>query len=202
MSDGQIGGGVKKVLYTLKTVQQIGVHKAAKALSSKNACKACALGMGGQQGGMRNELGEFPSVCNKSVQAQSSDTQHPIPMEVFTHSLSDLKELDAREFDRLGRLRVPIYKARGDDRYRPVDWDAAMKIAIDRLSATDPSRTFFYASGRSSNEAGFLFQLLARVLWHKQRDELLLLLSSGNERRTGANHWDRDRDSRARGFKS
>ena len=72
MSQEQIiGGGAKKVLYTLDTVRRMGVVKSAKALRSKNTCKACALGMGGQQGGMTNELGEFPSVCNKSVQALS-----------------------------------------------------------------------------------------------------------------------------------
>ncbi|MCS6762073.1 MAG: hypothetical protein MO846_08900 [Candidatus Devosia symbiotica] len=44
--------------------------KAAKARTAKNACKACAYGMGGQRSSMTNELNEFPSVCNKSVQAQ------------------------------------------------------------------------------------------------------------------------------------
>ncbi|MDB5535910.1 MAG: putative formate dehydrogenase oxidoreductase protein, partial [Devosia sp.] len=45
-----VGGGPKKVLYTLQTVGRMGVGKAAKALTSKNACKACAYGMGGQRG--------------------------------------------------------------------------------------------------------------------------------------------------------
>ncbi len=49
-----IGGGAKKVLYTLKTVQKIGLKNSSKALNSKNTCKACGLGMGGQQGGMTN----------------------------------------------------------------------------------------------------------------------------------------------------
>lgn len=158
-----VGGGVKKVMYTLQTAQKIGVAKTAKALTSKNACKACGLGMGGQLGGMRNELGEFPSVCNKSVQAQSTDTQPAIPDEVFQHTINDLKELDSLELDRLGRLGAPIYKAAASDRYRKISWDEAMGILYDRLSEIDPDRTFFYSSGRSSNEAGFLFQLLARV---------------------------------------
>ena len=75
-----VGGGAKKILYTLQTVGRIGLAKSAKALNSKNACKACGLGMGGQHGGMTNELGEFPAVCNKSVQAQSTDIQPPFPM--------------------------------------------------------------------------------------------------------------------------
>ena len=87
-----VGGGTKKILYTLKTAQRIGWVKSAKALSAKNACKACGLGMGGQRGGMTNELGEFPSVCNKSVQAQSTDIQPPIPKEIFDHDLEDFQQ--------------------------------------------------------------------------------------------------------------
>jgi len=158
-----IGGGAKKVLYTLRTVQRMGVVKAAKALTSKNTCKACGLGMGGQRGGMTDELGEFPAVCNKSVQAQSSDVQPAIPEEVFAHSLSELRELSGREMEHLGRLNFPLHKAKGEDRYRPIGWDEAMAIAGARLKAVKPERAFFYSSGRSSNEAGFLLQLMARV---------------------------------------
>ena len=113
-----IGGGAKKVLYTLDTLRRIGVGKAAKALTAKNTCKACGYGMGGQLGGMTNELGEFPSVCNKSVQAQSTDIQAPIPHGIFEHEIADLAELSGREMEHLGRLNTPLFKARGDDRYR------------------------------------------------------------------------------------
>ncbi len=158
-----VGGGAKKVLYTLATVRQIGVGKAAKALSSKNTCKACAYGMGGQMGGMTNELGEFPSVCNKSVQAQSTDIQPPIPREIFEHRIDDLAALSGREMERLGRLDTPIFRSAGSGRYRPVSWNWAIAYAAEQLAGTDPARTFFYSSGRSSNEAGFVFQLLARA---------------------------------------
>ncbi|MDP3735964.1 MAG: FdhF/YdeP family oxidoreductase [Hyphomonadaceae bacterium] len=163
MTKPAIGGGAKKVLYTLSTVQRMGVAKAAKALTSKNACKACGLGMGGQRGGMTDELGEFPSVCNKSVQAQSTDVQPAIPEEVFAHPIAELRELSGHELEHLGRLGTPIWKATDSDRYEPICWDRAMEIAGARFAAAKPDRTFFYSSGRSSNEAGFLLQLLARV---------------------------------------
>jgi molybdopterin-dependent oxidoreductase alpha subunit len=158
-----VGGGPKKLLYTVETIRRIGVGKAAKALTSRNTCKACGYGMGGQLGGMTNELGEFPSVCNKSVQAQSTDIQPAIPAEVFGHPLSDLQELSGREMERLGRLNTPLFRREGGERYEPVKWDWAIAHATDRLGAVDPARAFFYSSGRSSNEAGFVFQLLARV---------------------------------------
>src|SRR5687767_8705184 len=158
-----IGGGAKKVLYTLDTVRRIGVGKAAKALTAKNTCKACAYGMGGQKGGMVNELGEFPSVCNKSVQAQQTDIQPAIPHAIFEHSIAELAELSGKQMEQLGRLNVPVFKSKGAGRYRPVSWNWAIAYAAEQLAATDPGRTFFYSSGRSSNEAGFVFQLLARI---------------------------------------
>ncbi len=159
----RVGGGAKKVLYTLKTVQRIGLANSAKALTAKNACKACGLGMGGQRGGMTDELGDFPSVCNKSVQAQSTDIQPPIPEEIFEHPISELRDLSGHEMEHLGRLNTPVFKAAGADRYNPIGWDEAMSIAAERFAAATPERTFFYSSGRSSNEAGFVLQLLARA---------------------------------------
>ncbi|WP_240549478.1 FdhF/YdeP family oxidoreductase [Devosia salina] len=158
-----VGGGPKKVLYTLATIGQMGVGKAAKALTAKNTCKACAYGMGGQKGGMTNELGEFPSVCNKSVQAQSTDIQPAIPGAIFDHTIDDLAELTGREMEKLGRLGTPLFRRAGSNRFEPLDWDSALDHAAHRLAETEPARSFFYSSGRSSNEAGFLFQLLARA---------------------------------------
>ncbi|MFV8817255.1 FdhF/YdeP family oxidoreductase [Haliea sp. E17] len=159
----QVGGGGKKILYTLNTARRIGLINSARALKSHNACKACGLGMGGQRGGMTNELDEFPSVCNKSVQAQSTDIQQPIPGEVFAHTLTEFRELSAHQLEHLGRLGQPLYKAAGEDRYREVDWDWALARAADAFRKTRPDRSFFYSSGRSSNEAGFVLQLLARL---------------------------------------
>ena len=158
-----VGGGPKKVLYTLRTVKRIGLKSSAKALKSKNACKACGLGMGGQAGGMTNELGEFPSVCNKSIQAQSTDIQAPIPEEIFQHSIDELNELSAREVEHLGRLGHPVYKAKDSQHYELVDWSWAIDFAASKFNQTDANKTFFYSSGRSSNEAGFVLQLLARL---------------------------------------
>lgn len=162
-TSGIVGGGPKKVLYTLSTITRMGVGKSAKALTSKNACKACAYGMGGQRGGMTNELDEFPSVCNKSVQAQSTDIQPPIPHEIFSHSIAELGELTGKEMEHLGRLGVPLFRRAGSERFEPIEWEEALDHAAERLRETDPGRSFFYSSGRSSNEAGFLFQLLARA---------------------------------------
>ena len=158
-----VGGGPKKVLYTLKTVARIGLLNSAKALNSKNTCKACGLGMGGQRGGMTNEKDEFPSVCNKSIQAQSTDIQLPIPEDLFTHTLDDFKQLSAYEIEHLGRLNTPLFKSADGNKYAPISWEFALDKMTRAFTAADPSRSFFYSSGRSSNEAGFVLQLLARL---------------------------------------
>lgn len=158
-----VGGGAKKLLYAADTILKMGVGKSAKALTAKNTCKACAYGMGGQRGGMTNELGEFPSVCNKSVQAQSTDIQPGIPHEIFDHPIAELAGFSGREMERLGRLNTPLFRAAGDTQYRPISWDRALYHAAEKLGAARPERSFFYSSGRSSNEAGFVLQLLARA---------------------------------------
>lgn len=159
-----VGGGTKKVLYTLQTLARIGLRDSTKALRSHNACKACGLGMGGQRGGMTNELDEFPSVCNKSIQAQSTDIQKAIPTALFDkHPISDFQELSGREIEHLGRLGAPIYKAAGASHYREISWDDAYRLCVEAMQNTPPQRSFFYSSGRSSNEAGFILQLFARL---------------------------------------
>ncbi len=165
MSDTKnaVGGGFKKILYALKTLKGIGIGNASKALRANNTCKACGLGMGGQSGGMTDEQGMFPSVCNKSVQAQSTDIQPSIPDEIFTYSLEDFRELTPHELEHIGRLGKPIYKPSGASTYRIVDWEWALDHVAEKLEHTDADKSFFYSSGRSSNEAGFVFQLLARL---------------------------------------
>ncbi len=158
-----VGGGAKKILYTLNTVRRIGLLQSAKALTANNACKACGLGMGGQRGGMTNEKDEFPSVCNKSVQAQSTDIQHPIPSEIFDHSIEDLKDLSGHQMEHLGRLNTPLYKGANASHFEAISWPNAIDIAVARFMSCEPQRSFFYSSGRSSNEAGFLLQLFSRM---------------------------------------
>jgi molybdopterin-dependent oxidoreductase alpha subunit len=62
-----------------------------------------------------------------------------------------------------GRLTTPILYEREHGRFRAIDWDTAYAIAARELRALPPSAVAFYASGRSSNEAAFLWQLAARA---------------------------------------
>ncbi len=157
-------GGWNAIFYSLRLALRSGPFQLLKALASKNACKTCALGMGGQKGGMRNESGRFPSVCNKSVQAQSSDMQAGVDDEFFArHSVAELSTWTPRELEHSGRLVSPLICEPGSEHYRPISWPEAMDRLAVKMKSTSPERSFFYFSGRSSNEAGFLLQLFARV---------------------------------------
>ena len=135
-----------------------------KALSSKNTCKTCALGMGGQVGGMRNEQNHWPEVCKKSIQAMAADMRGAIQPEFFKRfSIDRLRQFSPREMEHAGRITTPLLLAPGDTHYKPVSWDDAFGRIESKLKRTDPDRSFFYFSGRSSNEAGFLLQLFARM---------------------------------------
>jgi molybdopterin-dependent oxidoreductase alpha subunit len=159
------GGGWPAIWYTLRKARQAGgLWKMYKAMRSRNACKTCALGMGGQNGGMVNERGRFPEVCKKSLQAQAADMQAAIPEEFWSqYSIAQLQRFSPRELETRGRLVQPVLYQRGQQFYRPISWDEAHQRISGRLKQLSPDETFWYFSGRSSNEAGFLLQLFARL---------------------------------------
>jgi molybdopterin-dependent oxidoreductase alpha subunit len=165
MKQARAGGGLSAVRYTLQKARQAGgMIRFTRRMQLHNACKTCAVGMGGQHGGMRNEQGSFPEVCKKSVQAQAADMQPPIGEEIFArYTVAELERLSGRELEGLGRLGFPLLWRQGATHYRRVGWDEAYSVAAAALRETQPSRTFFYSSGRSSNEAAFLLQCFARV---------------------------------------
>jgi molybdopterin-dependent oxidoreductase alpha subunit len=159
------GGGWRAILYSLKKSREMGgLWKLWRAMRSKNACKTCALGMGGQRGGMVNEIGSFPEVCKKSLQAMAADMQGAIQPDFWsTYSVPQLQAFSPRELESCGRLVQPVLLEEGQQYYRPIDWDEANRRIAGRLKSTPADDTFWYFSGRSSNEAGFLLQLFARL---------------------------------------
>lgn len=158
-------GGFPAIRYVLgKAIESRRPWELWRRMRARNTCKTCALGMGGQRGGMRNEAGHFPEVCKKSLQAQVADMRGPIPDRTFTEvSLAILQHARPRELERLGRLAYPVYAGPGDTHLRRLSWEEALDLAGERLRAAAPERTFWYASGRASNEAAFLMQLVARM---------------------------------------
>jgi len=80
------------------------------------------------------------------------------------HPVSDLLTRTEHWLGQQGRLVEPVHKAAGSDHYVPVSWDEAFAIVADRLNALDsPDQASFYTSGRTSNEAAFVYQLFVRA---------------------------------------
>lgn len=159
------GGGWQAIAYTLRMARRAGgFWKLYRAMRRRNTCKTCALGMGGQRGGMVNERGHFPEVCKKSMQAMVADMQGRIAPEFFTrYGFDELRALSPRELESCGRLNAPLFAGPADTHYRVISWDEALSRAAERFMRTPAIQNFFYFSGRASNEAAFLWQLFARL---------------------------------------
>lgn len=159
------GGGWAAIRYSLQKAKEVGgPWKLYQALRTRNACKTCALGMGGQRGGMVNERGSFPEVCKKSMQAMASDMQPAITQDFWAkHSIAELKTWTPHQLETAGRLIQPVLYREGATHYQTISWNEAYERMVQHLAARSADESFWYFSGRSSNEAAFLLQLLARL---------------------------------------
>ena len=81
-----------------------------------------------------------------------------------THELSELRNLSAKELLDLGEIQCPFYKSSNDQTYSAITYSEALGIITEKLKSVDPRKSFFYASGRSSNEASFLLDLFAKTM--------------------------------------
>jgi molybdopterin-dependent oxidoreductase alpha subunit len=81
------------------------------------------------------------------------------------HSIADMEAHSDHWIGKLGRLTEPLYVAPGDTHYRPISWDDAYALIARHLKELDsPDESIFYTSGRTSNEAAFLYQALVRAM--------------------------------------
>ena len=80
------------------------------------------------------------------------------------HSVRSLSEQSDYWLNRQGRIAQPMFLRAGQSHYEPVTWDDAFDLLANALGACEsPHRAVFYTSGRTSNEAAFLYQLLVRA---------------------------------------
>ena len=110
------------------------------------------------------KLAEFCENGAKAV-AWEATRKRVRPAFFAEHSVQQLRQLDDHNLEHFGRLTDPMYLAPGASHYTPISWDDALRLVADRLTALpDPNRAVFYTSGRCSNEAAFVYQLMARRL--------------------------------------
>lgn len=159
-----IGGGLPVIEFWAEHTLSPEGPKLWKTLFHHSACLSCSWGTGGQKGGFTNEEGEKLQRCMKSVEAISAEIKPPIKQHFFEqNSINELQKLTSLEADRLGRLSFPVILREGKSHYERISWSEIYEIAETAFRKT-PERVASYSSGRSSNEAAFLLQLMMRTL--------------------------------------
>lgn len=79
------------------------------------------------------------------------------------HSVQELQEKSDRWLNDQGRLTEPLILTEGSSHYQPISWDKAFELIAQQLNGlSSPDQAAFYTSGRTSNEAAFLYQLFVR----------------------------------------
>jgi molybdopterin-dependent oxidoreductase alpha subunit len=159
-----IGGGLPVIQYWAEHTLSPEGPALWNVLNHHSACLSCSWGTGGQKGGFTNEVGEVVQRCMKSVEAISAELQPPIELGFFERfTIQGLQKLSSMEADSLGRLSYPVILREGSFYYERISWVEALEIAVEAFQKV-PERVASYSSGRSSNEAAYLLQLMMRAL--------------------------------------
>ena len=111
----------------------------------------------------RSRLGEY---CENGIKAIAEEAQRKsIGADFFAqHSIAELLQLSDFELGKKGRLAEPLVLRAGADHYAPISWEAAFQLIASELNALkSANEAIFYTSGRTSNEAAFLYQLFVRA---------------------------------------
>ena len=103
--------------------------------------------------------------CENGAKATTWEiTTRRVADEFFaTHTLRELEAWADHDLEELGRLTHPMRWDAASDTYRPVEWEDAFRDIGQELKALDPKSVVFYASGRASLEASYMYALLARL---------------------------------------
>ena len=160
-------GGTAAILSTLHEIRRndTGLLRGIKTLLKVNQpegvdCPGCAWP---EAAGERNEI-EFCENGAKAITWES--TRRRIDAAFFArHSVAELLSESDYVLGQYGRLVEPVYLPPGGSHYQAISWDAAYQLIADELGKlSSPHEAAFYTSGRTSNEAAYLFQLLVRQL--------------------------------------
>ncbi|QXV58919.1 FdhF/YdeP family oxidoreductase [Amycolatopsis sp. TNS106] len=151
----------------MRGMEQMGAARTVKTLRLLNQrdgfdCPGCAWPEPREVDGEHRKLAEF---CENGAKAVAEEaTKRRVGREFFAaHSIRELAEKTDYWLGQQGRITEPFVLREGATHYEPISWDDAFTLVADELRALqDPNEAIFYTSGRTSNEAAFLYQLLVR----------------------------------------
>ncbi|WP_439130976.1 FdhF/YdeP family oxidoreductase [Polaribacter sp.] len=157
--------GPKAIVSALGHIKnEVGIIKGIGLLKNLNQkygfdCPGCAWPDPHEK---RAFLAEYCENGAKAV-AEEATKNKVSPLFFATHSVNDLSKLSDYEIGKKGRITHPMYLPEGAEYYKEISWDNAFQIIADQLNALkNPNEAIFYTSGRTSNEAAFLYQLFVR----------------------------------------
>lgn len=157
--------GMKAVVIALKNIfDRMPKGKSLKVLNKLNKkegldCPGCAW----PDPNHRSKLGEYCENGVKAIAEEAMDAR-ATPAFFAKHSIADLRAQSDYWLGQQGRLTHPMIVRPGGTHYEEISWDEANKIIGENLNALNrPNDAAFYTSGRTSNEAAFLYQLFVRM---------------------------------------
>jgi molybdopterin-dependent oxidoreductase alpha subunit len=161
----KVAAGIPAVVSSFeKIVEEAGLQRGMKALFNLNKkggfdCPSCAWPDPDDE---RSGIAEY---CENGARAVAEEaTTKKLTTEFFSqHSVGELGKLSDYEIGGKGRIAQPMFLPAGGTHYQPISWKAAFaKIGVELNRLASPDEAVFYTSGRTSNEAAFLYQLFVR----------------------------------------
>ncbi|MCQ4314317.1 FdhF/YdeP family oxidoreductase [Pseudomonas stutzeri] len=154
-------GALRSVAYSWLDSKQPLKNLRALLKTNQNGgfdCPGCAWGDSPEDGAVK--------FCENGAKAVNWEaTTRRVDASFFAlYSVSQLREQSDYWLEYQGRLTEPMRYDAASDHYRPIGWDEAYALIAKHLNALDnPDQAEFYTSGRTSNEAAFLYQLFVRA---------------------------------------
>lgn len=154
--------GVKEALR--HSFKEMGVVRSMTALLDMNqqdgfSCPSCAW----PDPAKPSKVAEY---CENGAKALADEaTTSQIGDDFFRqHSVEELSQLTDYELNKFGRIVAPLVLREGSVHYEPIEWQEAYHlISAELKKLKTPNEAIFYTSGRSSNEAAFLYGMFARA---------------------------------------
>jgi molybdopterin-dependent oxidoreductase alpha subunit len=159
-----VAGGLQAITSAIKSMRrEMGIVKGTRTLLKVNQvagvdCPGCAWPE------PDNDRSYFEFCENGAKHVAEEATNKRVTPEFFRqHSVSDLSMQSDQWLGAQGRLTHPMLLRRDASHYEPINWGEAFDLIADELNALNyPDQAIFYTSGRTSNEAAFLYQLFVR----------------------------------------
>ncbi|MBT8221402.1 MAG: FdhF/YdeP family oxidoreductase [Bacteroidia bacterium] len=162
----EFAAGIKGVTVALEhAIQEMGTKRALETLARLNQkdgfdCPGCAWPDPDDKRSL------FAEYCENGVKAVAEEaTRQKVGPDFFKeHSISEMMSWSDYKIGKSGRLTHPMILREGEDHYSEISWQEAFdQIGSELNNLNHPNEAIFYTSGRSSNEAAFLWGLFARA---------------------------------------